>query len=299
MVGDQCTVLGPSMELNNPSSLIPWQTVANVYRIHRFPAFLRVLVQDCLAQAWRTTTPPLKVPPAHMVATILIDNLGAALSSYTFIDFCAGGGGPTPYIERVVNAHLRNKGEPPVDFVLTDLHPNIAAWDRVARRNPCVTYESESVDASRAPDKLVRRDKKVMRLFSLSFHHFDDPLARKVLKDTVETSHGFAIFELPDRRLTSCVTTLMLGIGFIFAAPFLAWRRRSPAMLFFSPLLAFVIIFDGIVSSLRVRTPEEVESLLRSCGADTTGWEVQSGKQMHLWPWGYLNWVICRPRKNS
>ncbi|KND90519.1 hypothetical protein TOPH_04724, partial [Tolypocladium ophioglossoides CBS 100239] len=263
-----------------------------------FPTFLRVLVQNCLTQAWRTTTPPLKVPPAHMVANILIDNLGAALSSYMFIDFCAGGGGPTLYIERVVNAHLRDRGEPPVDFVLTDLHPKIAARDHVARRNPRITYESESVDASRAPEKLVRRGKKVMRLFNLSFHHFDDPLARKVLKDTVETSHGFAIFELPDRSLPSCLTVLMLGIGSVFSAPLLAWRWKSPAMLFFSLLLAFVMVFDGIVSSLRVRTPEEIDALLRSCGADTTGWEVQSGNQMHLRPWGCLNWVICRPREN-
>ena len=265
----------------------------------RFPAFLRVLVQDCLTLAWKTPVPPIRVPAAHMAATTLIDNLGAALSSYTFIDFCAGGGGPTPYMEKVINAHLRDKGRPPVDFVLTDLHPNVAAWDRVTRRSPCITYQSQSVDASSAPRKLVRRDKKVMRLFNLSFHHFDDPLARKVLKDTVETSDGFAIFELPDRSLTSCLSVLLLGIASIIAAPVLAYVWRSPAMLFFSPVLAFVLVFDGIVSCLRVRTPDEVEALLRSCGADATGWEVQSGSRMHLWPSGYLNWIICRPRQSS
>jgi len=35
------------------------------------------------------------------------------------------------------------------------------------------------------------KGKKVMRLFSLAFHHFDDDLAGKVLENTIETSDGF------------------------------------------------------------------------------------------------------------
>lgn len=64
------------------------------------------------------------------------------------------------------------------------------------------------------------------------------------------------------------------------------------------PILPFVLVFDGWMSSLRTRTPEEVEALLRSCGAEggeeeLRRWEVRSGREMFFWPTGNLNWIIC------
>lgn len=163
-----------------------------------------------------------------------------------------------------------------------------------------MSYERQSVDASKAPKYLVERQdgKKVMRLFNLAFHHFDDDLARDILRDTVRTSHGFAIFELQDRSLAGMISVCMLGVASIVMAPAFAWKWRSPASLAFSwllPVLPFVLVFDGIVSCLRTRTPGEVESLLRGCGADTSSWEIRSGRCKFIWPCGYLNWVICRP----
>lgn len=59
------------------------------------------------------------------------------------------------------------------------------------------------------------------------------------------------------------------------------------------PVVPFVLVFDGIISCLRTRTADEVEALLRTCGADSDGWEVKSGREQVIWPCGYLNWVIC------
>jgi hypothetical protein len=142
----------------------------------------------------------------------------------------------------------------------------------------------------------VRRGTRPFRLFNLAFHHFEDPLAKAILKNTLETSDGFAIFELQDRTFASFVACMILGIGILIAAPYYAWRWRSPLALFFSyiiPVLPFVLVYDGLISSLRTRTPDEVEALLRTCGADSKGWELRSGRDMHLWPAGYLSWVIC------
>ncbi|KAI9151652.1 hypothetical protein HJFPF1_08861 [Paramyrothecium foliicola] len=267
-----------------------------------FPAFLRARVQDGLRQTWTARTPLQSMSPAQTAATLLIKHLAEDLSSYAYVDFCAGGGGPTPAIERTVNAHLRDNGRPQVDFVLTDLHPNLESWQRLARKNPRITYEANSVDASRAPERLVHRSdgKKVMRLFNLAFHHFDDPLARDILKDTVQTSDGFAIFELQERDVLSVITITLMGLGVIAAAPYYAWKWRSPATLIFSwfiPILPFVLVFDGYMSALRTRTADEVEALLRNCGADANDWVIQSGRQRHLWPCGYMNYIICRPEK--
>ena len=294
------TSFGPVVGQASGTSRTWFMSVANI-NTSRFPSIFRRRVQDALTIAWSDRHPPVQTKsPATLAASRLIKQLDETLPTYTFIDFCAGGGGPTPSIARVVNSHLQSQGQKPVDFVLTDLHPNVEAWQAVAEENPHVRYIGKSVDASNAPELLVKRDdgKKVMRLFNLAFHHFDDPLASAILKDTVEKSDGFAIFELQDRSLSSAVMNLIFGIGIILLAPVYAWRWRSPASLLFSwliPILPFVLVFDGYVSSLRTRTPEEVETLLRGCGADTSEWEIQSGKEMHWWPCGYLHWIICKP----
>lgn len=296
--------------------------------------------------AWTIHLPIIQsCSPATLVARVLQRILGSSISNYAFIDFCAGAGGPTPYIERALNASLKQSSSaddaaPPsttssstdaasdktpsyatvtakdapqqngahhpapktVDFVLTDLHPHPESWSAIAKRSAHITYEAESVDAANAPPSLVGRykaaGKKVFRLYNLAFHHFDDPLARAILKNTVETSDGFGIFELQDRSLGSVVSCCMFGFFVMLVAPyFYLW---SPTIMFFiyvCPIIPFVLVFDGLVSSLRTRTPEEVEILLRTCGADVEDWEVKSGREAFMWPTGYLTWVICSKKQ--
>lgn len=285
--------------------------------------------------AWTFSLPFLwSASPATLVARVLQRNLGPAISKYAFIDFCAGAGGPTPFIEQALNASISkssttlpapsttdaaDKTTPSyasvtadiadtaredesdsktVDFVLTDLHPHPDSWAKIAAASKNVTYVPFPVDASNAPEGLVEKytssGKRVFRLFNLAFHHFDDKLARAILKNTVETSDGFGIFEMQDRSFSSLVTCFMYGFFILLCAPFFYWW--SPIRLFFvylCPIVPFVLVFDGLVSSLRTRTPEEVEVLLRTCGADTRDWEIKSGRERFLWPTGELNWIVC------
>lgn len=233
------------------------------------------------------------------------------------IDFCAGGGGPTPSIERILNSSQQDPNAAPTQFVLTDLHPHVEEWAVAAANSQHVRYAAQPVDASAADPKAILNEAfgatsptksslnsttkgaRVCRLFSLAFHHFDDPLARDILKNTVETSDGFGIFELQDRSFSAFVTTLIFGLGIMLTAPYYAWRWRSPMTLVFTyliPILPFVLVFDGWMSMLRTRTPDEVEALLRTCGAstaDTDAWELRSGEVRHLWPCGYMKWIVC------
>ena len=71
--------------------------------------------------------------------------------------------------------------------------------------------------------------------------------------------------------------------------------RNSAVHLFFTyiiPLIPFVVAFDGYVSSLRTRTPDEVLQLLNG-GRQLDGWKFMSGEEMHTFPIGYLSWIIC------
>lgn len=156
-------------------------------------------MQDYLTLGWINKFPIIQpTSPAALVSRILSTVLGPRLSEYAYVDFASGAGGPTPYIENHLNSGLRAAGKEDVKFVLTDISPHVSAWDTIARKSKSISYIPQSVDATNAPtaDSLLKdvpgvQGKKVMRLFSLSFHHFDDDLASRVLENTVETSDGF------------------------------------------------------------------------------------------------------------
>ncbi|KJR86347.1 uncharacterized protein SPSK_02639 [Sporothrix schenckii 1099-18] len=305
--------------------LIPRMHVFEIDDQPWFPAWCRGRIQAALTRAWIMRVPILQsASPASLVADVLRREVleknaqqSSSAAPWIMIDFCAGGGGPTPSIERVLNGSQSRKDSKaaPTQFVLTDLHPHVEEWAAAAAASQHVRYAAQPVDACDADPKAILNeafgagsstaqstalaDARVCRLFSLAFHHFDDPLARDILKNTVETSDGFGIFELQDRSLSAFVTTLIFGLGILLTAPYYAWRWRSPMTLVFTyliPILPFVLVFDGWMSMLRTRTPDEVEALLRTCGAstaDTDAWDLRSGEVQHLWPCGYMKWIVC------
>ncbi|KAF5008620.1 hypothetical protein FDECE_5110 [Fusarium decemcellulare] len=279
----------------------------HLFQIHDqpwFPSSLRVIVQAILSKTWSLKLPIPSRSPAQIAASKLIQYLDTSISSWKFIDFCAGGGGPTPVIEDHVNRYLRNRNRQEVDFVLTDSHPNINAWALIDSQNPHITYDGQSVDASQAPERLTqpKDGRKIFRLFNLAFHRFDDDLAQRILKDTIDSNQGFAIFELQDRSIMSFLADLLLPVGVVLSAPYYALKWRSPSVLIFTwliPIIPLVLMWDGIVSSLRTREPEEVEALLHGCNSNLAGWEFRTGKERFLWPFRYLNWIICQPIKKA
>lgn len=132
------------------------------------------------------------------MARVLANVLRSRISNYVYVDFASGAGGPTPFIEKDLNAQLLKDGKQEVDFVLSDISPHIEAWQALSKKSENLHYIPTSIDASDAPTKDVllkdvpnTKSKGVMRLFSLAFHHFDDDLAKKILKNTIETSDGF------------------------------------------------------------------------------------------------------------
>ncbi|KAI9758064.1 MAG: hypothetical protein M4579_003195 [Chaenotheca gracillima] len=271
------------------------------------PPYIRQKVQDCLTLAWTLKLPLIQSSsPAQLVSSTLLRILGRNVTDYVFVDFCAGAGGPTPTIERLLNRQLpptakrapqaKSSKEPEaVRFLLTDLHPHIEAWEEAAKKSDNMGFVRESVDAANAPRDLLasaQGDKKVFRLFNLAFHHFDDPLAAKILNNTLETADGFGIFELQDRTPSSLTTIFFMGLLFTLITPIFFWR--SPGHLLFTyiiPIIPVILIFDGYISSLRTRSPEEVMGLLNN-KISTANWDIRSGSEMHTWPLGHMIWIV-------
>ena len=154
------------------------------------PAWLREYSHLARIQMWRTQAPGTKGSPATQVCDLLLDNLPNP-SSFTFIDACAGGGGPTPIMEATLNKKLRSQGREPVRFTLTDLYPAVSEWKAIAKRSENISYIDQPVDATKAL-RLAENGRKECRIFNLCFHHFDDPAAATVLRSAIESADAFA-----------------------------------------------------------------------------------------------------------
>ena len=297
------------------------------------------MVQADLTQLWTLRIPIVqRVTPAELVASMLIRVLGPKTLEYTYVDFCSGAGGPTPIIEKELNKQLQLAAESrkehassaAAQFLLTDLHPHIKAWKSVAERSPNLGYIPEPVNATSAPKDLLdgyirsQQSQKQLRLFSLAFHHFPDHLAIAILENALETSDGFAILELTPRDLPSLMLMALVWPLLLVITPF--YFASDPIHLFWTyvlPIVPFVVVFDGFISTFRVRTPSEVFILLRKAAArvaarqrrgSTTGesaspdailddevgghlllrdWDFMSGSEMHSPPLGKMSWILC------
>jgi hypothetical protein len=177
-------------------------------------------VQSCLMLCWTFRAPLLqKVSPAQLVASTLYRALSDDVTKYTYVDFCAGAGGPTPFIEKDLNSQLSSGANDEsessgistnnltprtpttaksptstgnVKFVLTDLHPHIPDWTEASKRSENLSFVSDSVDAANAPASLNGNgEQKIFRLYNLAFHHFDNELGSAILRNTLETADGF------------------------------------------------------------------------------------------------------------
>ncbi|KAF3938733.1 hypothetical protein ABW19_dt0203479 [Dactylella cylindrospora] len=275
-----------------------------------FPQYLRERIQACLTFCWSFSFKYhfIKIGPSasSTLARVLFQELGSSLSSYTFIDFCAGAGGPTPVLEKHVNGRLRNEGLEEVEFVLTDLWPNVKAWRRIAADGDAkVRWVEEPVDAGKAPKKEVllgyggsgemNRKKNTFRMFSLAFHHFDDDGAKRILKDAVGGSDAIGIFEIQSRTLSGFFQVFMIGPLLTFLGPLHPpfWNLGHMFFTYIIPILPFVMVFDGYMSAWRTRTPKEIMELIETIDEkDRDGWEWRWGRRGFAGPIGEINYFI-------
>jgi hypothetical protein len=145
--------------------------------------------------------------------------------------------------------------------------------------------------------------RKVLRLFCLSFHHFNDETARRVIKSTLETSDAFAIIELQDRRLASVIIMLLEPWLLFLVTALWFWHDRLQLFLTYAvPVLPFLHLFDGLVSCLRTRSFNETVALVdqvqghisagrpaKRSNARCGDWMLSHSRQMHTWPLGYMD----------
>lgn len=153
------------------------------------PSWLREYSHRALHQMWNSTGLHRSTSTATQACDILVSKLPRSPDEYTFVDACAGAGGPTPLLEKALNGRLRAVGKRPAKFLLADLYPDWEAWRRITAVSKNIDTVTEPVDAT----KTVRYvdDAAECRLFNLCFHHFDDEMAAQVLRSSIQGSEAF------------------------------------------------------------------------------------------------------------
>jgi hypothetical protein len=186
------------------------------------------------------------------------------------IDLCAGGGGPwlSPAWSGVLSRRASLK------VFLTDKFPSATLSARL-RANPGVSCVNYAVDAAHVPEQLSG-----FRTIFSSFHHFPDSVAREILADTVRRGEGFAMSEVTSRTPKAFATMLLMPIFAWILTPRMRPFRWSRLLLtYLVPLIPFVVLWDGIVSCLRTRTPRELLELT----ASFSGYEWTAGYARGAW----------------
>jgi len=181
------------------------------------------------------------------------------------VDMGSGAGGPwRRLVRRLADAGV------PVRVRLTDVHPNVAAFDRLAAETDgAVSGETRAVPADAVPDKLAG-----FRTIFTAFHHFPPPLARRVLGDALTRGRGIAVFESTTRNTRCLSIMLLVPLAVWLTTPFIRPFRWSRLLLtYVLPIIPTVAFLDGIVSCLRTYTTDELRELAASVdGADAYTW---------------------------
>jgi hypothetical protein len=172
------------------------------------------------------------------------------------VDLCSGGAGP---IAEVVDVLAARGTE--VHALLTDFYPNEGSLARVAARSAGrIDWEREPVDATHVPRRLAG-----LRTIFNAFHHFRPELARSIVADAAESGRSIAIFEMVGRDPIPMLGILFAPLTFALALPFLRpFRWLWIPFTYLLPILPLFVLWDGIVSCLRVYSPRELQGLVDS-----------------------------------
>jgi hypothetical protein len=192
------------------------------------------------------------------------------------IDLCSGGGGG---IVGITN-DLNKNGNSNTKVTLTDKYPNLNSFIYISSKNKLINYDERSIDAREVPEDL-----EGLRTSFSSFHHFKPEDAKKVLRDAILNKKPIAIFEGGQRGLLEIIAVLILTpILNLTVTPFI--RPFKIYRLFFTyiiPLIPITLIWDGLVSMLRIYHPEEFLDLTK-----------EIGKNGYEWKAGYLKTLLGR-----
>jgi hypothetical protein len=202
-------------------------------------------------------------------ARMLAPTLAAAMKrtgSTEIVDLCSGGGGP---VRIVVDALA--EGGLPVTARLTDLYPNTPAHAHIAAASGGrISFERAPVDATAVPANL-----KGFRTIFNAFHHFQPDAARRILADAMHARQPIGVFEVVSREPLPLFGMFTAPLGVTLTMPF--WRPFRWQWILWTwivPIMPLFVVWDGLVSWLRVYGEDELRELISGLNDPGYTWEI-------------------------
>jgi len=186
------------------------------------------------------------------------------------LDLGSGSAGPWFWLQPILAEIGLN-----LTVCLTDRYPNPSVTAMVNHKaDGTISYHPEPVDATCVPGELTG-----FRTLFLVFHHLRPNEAGAVLRDAVRRRQGIAVFEGTERSVVGFLVMWLAPLMVLILSPLIRPFRWS--RLFWTyviPLVPLITLFDGVVSSLRTYSPEELHQLTSEIGSNDYQWEIGSLK---------------------
>jgi hypothetical protein len=237
-------------------------------RVHAFewndrewaPEALRDLIVESLGRTlrWGRVLDGVAEPLAALLR---------ASGATEILDLGSGSGEPAA----ILAGALRRRGIEPPRIVLTDRFPRSDAWRELQRAEPAIDFVAEPVDATLVPVELSRGR---MRTIVNVLHHFPPALADGIVADAVRAGAPTLVVEGFERNPLGFASFAPVGVVALAAGPLLARRQRlaKAVLAWGTPLALAASVWDGLVSTLRVYTEDELRGMVRRAGGDDRRW---------------------------
>ncbi len=224
-----------------------------------FPSFLRNYGTDFLQFLSNITKMYKPIVP-------LLNELIAKTKQQQIIDLGSGGGGGLLWLNEELKANNKS-----LKILLTDLYPNIPAFEYTKSKSNNIDYQESAVDARNVPSEL-----KGIRTQFLSLHHFKPLDAQRILQNAVDAHAPIAIFEGQERSIPSIIAMIFSPISVLLTTPFIRpFKLGRIIFTYLIPIIPLFVLWDGIVSSLRTYSVKEMNNLVEGLeNANTYHWDI-------------------------
>lgn len=194
---------------------------------------------------------------AAPVITSIVERMGAS----SILDLASGGGGPWPGLRPKVGD---------VAVTLSDIAPSGEAQMRLSL-DSSVEYMPGSVSALDPPES----SHLVWTMFT-GLHHFSPGEVKRIMANAQRRGVAFCAFEATSRSPRGVAVTLAIPLLVLLFMPRVRPRRLLPLLLtYLPPVLPLLIWWDGLASTLRTYTVEELEGLTGEVAMEGYVWRVR------------------------
>lgn len=177
--------------------------------------------------------------------------------SRSYLECCSGSG-------EVLGLVISNLPENLVkgkNFVLSDISPLPEFIEQVNRKSHSnIRYCEIPIDATQIPEEMNNP-----RIFINSFHHFPSETAKQIIESSIISKQGIIILEYVRHSPLGYISMLTGSLMIFLTLPFIAKPRDLPLLALLTyivPIFPLMFFWDGIISCLRVYTPDKLASIV-------------------------------------